>query len=103
MISIYHTIICLRFHTQEAENLEDDEVRHKPLQNSDTTVHTSQNGKKTLSFDVNFVFILAANKLTENILYYCKVYYEEKATLEYEWKVMFTVVKHLDVLQQVTI
>ena len=48
-------------------------------------------------------FILVATKLTENILYYCKVYYEEKATLEYEWKVMFTVVKHLNVLQQVTI
>ena len=48
-------------------------------------------------------FILAATKLTKNILYYCKVYYEEKVTLEYEWKVMFTVVKHLNVLQQVTI
>ena len=48
-------------------------------------------------------FILAATKLTENILYYCKVYYEEKATSENEWKIMFTVVKHLNALQQVTI
>ena len=50
-------------------------------------------------------FILAATKPTEKagILYYCKVYYQEKATLEYEWKVMFTVVKDLNTLQQVTI
>ena len=31
----------------------------------------------------------------------CKVYYEEKAILE--WQVMFTVVKNLDALQQVII
>ena len=49
-------------------------------------------------------FILAATKLTEKtgILYYCKMYYEEKVTSEYEWKIMFTVVKHLNVLQEVT-
>ena len=47
-------------------------------------------------------FVLATTKLTENILYYCKMYYEEKVTLEYEWQIMFTVVKHLNVLKEVT-
>ena len=49
--------------------------------------------------------ILAATKLSEKtvILYYCKVYYEENAILEYKWQIMFTVVKHLNALQQVII
>ena len=49
--------------------------------------------------------ILAATRPSEKagFLYYCKVYYEESAILEYKWQIMFTVVKHLNVLQQVTI
>ena len=50
-------------------------------------------------------FILVTAKQIEkaDILYYCKVYYEEKATFENEWEIMFTVVKHLNALQQVRI
>ena len=48
---------------------------------------------------------LAATKPTEkaDILYYCKVYYEETDDLEYKWQIMFTVVKCLNALQQVII
>ena len=58
-----------------------------------------------LSYNLNSYFILVATKPTEKagIYCYCKIYYEEKATLEYEWKIMFTVVKDLDALQQVII
>ena len=107
LISIYHNIICLRLYTLETENFKDDEEQHKPLQSSDKTVATltSQNGKNTLSYNLNSYFILVATKPTEKagIYYHCKMYYEEKATLEYEWKIMFTVVKDLDALEQVII
>ena len=84
--------------------MKDDEVRHKSLQKSDANVSTSQNSKKMFLYIILtsfcYVCILVASKQTD-ILYYCKMYYEEKAVLE--WKIMFTVVKHLDALQQVTI
>ena len=58
LISMYHIIICLGLYTLETANLEDDEVRHKPLQSSDKTVATltSQKGKNMLSFNLNFIF-----------------------------------------------
>ena len=43
--------------------------------------------------------IVAAAKSVENIRYFCKVYYEEKAKLQ--WQVMFTVVKDLNALREV--
>ena len=47
------------------------------------------------------VCILAEAKPAKraDISFFCKVYYEEKAMLE--WEVMFTVVKNLDALHQV--
>ena len=87
-------------YTLETENFKDDEEQHKPLQSSEKTVATLT----SLSYNLNSYFILVATKPTEKagIFYYCKIY-EEKATLEYKWKIMFTVVKDLDALQQVII
>ena len=46
--------------------------------------------------------IVAAGKPGEKAhTYFCKVYYEEKAMLE--WQVMFVVVKNLHALQEVII
>ena len=39
--------------------------------------------------------------INSSLQYFCKVYYEEKAMLE--WQVMFVVVKNLDALQQAII
>ena len=47
------------------------------------------------------LFLVAAKLTEEADLCSCKVYFEEKAMLE--WQVMFTVVKNLDALQQVII
>ena len=48
------------------------------------------------------MYIIAAGELTKKAhTYFCKVYYEEKAMLE--WQVMFVFVKNLDALQQAII
>ena len=82
--------------------MESDEVRQKPIPKTEITINASQKCMKTIFLILKSqnVCILATVKPAEKAGI-CKVYYEEKALLE--WQVMFTVVKNLDALQQVII
>ena len=79
---------------------ESDEVKHKSLPKTDSA---SQNSMKKTFLILNSynVCILPTAKPAKraDISFFCKVYYEEKAMLE--WEVMFTVVKNLNALQRV--
>ena len=77
------------------------ETNEKPKLLNNTIIASPKGIILVLLFNYYFMYISACSKSTKkaDILYFCKVYYEIKAVLQ--WQVMLTVVKHLNALLQV--